>query len=70
MRRVRPAEWDRLTDLLVDKGTFVRLDRKPNSFRCVSDPEDVAPGRGQDVHLFPVARRCRSDEQLDGPPSI
>ena len=36
------AEWDRLTDLLVDKGTFVRLDRKPNSFRCVSDPEDVA----------------------------
>ncbi|WP_336083048.1 phosphoenolpyruvate carboxykinase (GTP) [Nocardia sp. SSK8] len=37
-----PAEWDRLTTDLVDKGTFVRLDGKPNSFWCVSDPEDVA----------------------------
>ncbi|WP_278262980.1 phosphoenolpyruvate carboxykinase (GTP) [Nocardia sp. AG03] len=36
------AEWDRLTTDLVDKGTFVRLDAKPNSFWCVSDPEDVA----------------------------
>ncbi|MFI6772294.1 phosphoenolpyruvate carboxykinase (GTP) [Nocardia sp. NPDC050412] len=35
-------EWDRLTAELVDKGTFVRLDRKPNSFWCASDPEDVA----------------------------
>ncbi|WP_040796345.1 phosphoenolpyruvate carboxykinase (GTP) [Nocardia higoensis] len=36
------AEWDRLTDLLVGKGTFVPLEAKPNSFWCVSDPEDVA----------------------------
>ncbi|MFZ2175986.1 MAG: phosphoenolpyruvate carboxykinase (GTP) [Rhodococcus sp. (in: high G+C Gram-positive bacteria)] len=36
------AEWDRLTTMLVGKGTFVRLDRKPNSFWCASDPEDVA----------------------------
>ncbi|MEV2221172.1 phosphoenolpyruvate carboxykinase (GTP) [Nocardia vinacea] len=35
-------EWDRLTAELVDKGTFVRLDLKPNSFWCASDPEDVA----------------------------
>jgi phosphoenolpyruvate carboxykinase (GTP) len=35
-------EWRRLTTLLVNKGTFVRLPRKPNSFWCVSDPEDVA----------------------------
>ncbi|MCE4266287.1 phosphoenolpyruvate carboxykinase (GTP) [Rhodococcus globerulus] len=35
-------EWNRLTEILVDKGTFVRLEQKPNSFRCVSDPEDVA----------------------------
>ncbi|MEV6333875.1 phosphoenolpyruvate carboxykinase (GTP) [Nocardia vinacea] len=35
-------EWDRLTTELVDRGTFVRLDRKPNSFWCASDPEDVA----------------------------
>jgi phosphoenolpyruvate carboxykinase (GTP) len=37
-------EWDRLTQLLVDNGTFVRLDpqKKPNSFWCASDPTDVA----------------------------
>ncbi len=35
-------EWDRLTAALVDKGTFVALKAKPNSFWCVSDPEDVA----------------------------
>ncbi|MGC4991124.1 phosphoenolpyruvate carboxykinase (GTP) [Nocardia salmonicida] len=37
-----PSEWDRLTDELVEKGTFVRLTGKPNSFWCVSDPDDVA----------------------------
>lgn len=36
------AEWDRLTGLLVEKGTFVPLEAKPNSFWCVSDPDDVA----------------------------
>ncbi|MFC9964466.1 phosphoenolpyruvate carboxykinase (GTP) [Nocardia ignorata] len=35
-------EWNRLTDELVEKGTFVRLTGKPNSFWCVSDPDDVA----------------------------
>nr|WP_167479653.1 phosphoenolpyruvate carboxykinase (GTP) [Nocardia arthritidis] len=35
-------EWDRLTGLLVEKGTFVPLTAKPNSFWCVSDPDDVA----------------------------
>ena len=37
-------EWTRLTDELVDAGTFVRLDeqKKPNSFWCASDPSDVA----------------------------
>jgi phosphoenolpyruvate carboxykinase (GTP) len=35
-------EWRTLTTLLVDSGTFVRLSRKPNSFWCASDPEDVA----------------------------
>lgn len=37
------AEWDRLTGLLVEKGTFVPLAAKPNSFWCVSDPDDMAP---------------------------
>jgi phosphoenolpyruvate carboxykinase (GTP) len=38
------AEWDRLTSLLVDNGTFTRLNPKlrPNSFYCASDPSDVA----------------------------
>ncbi len=35
-------EWRRLTTLLVNMGTFVRLPRKQNSFWCASDPEDVA----------------------------
>ncbi len=36
------AEWTRVTDLLVDRGTFTRLRAKPNSFWCASDPTDVA----------------------------
>ncbi|MFZ6004881.1 MAG: phosphoenolpyruvate carboxykinase (GTP) [Actinomycetota bacterium] len=37
-------EWDRLTQLLVDGGTFTRLNeaKRPNSFWAVSDPGDVA----------------------------
>ena len=38
------AEWDRLTALLVEQGTFVKLDqaKRPNSFYATSDPSDVA----------------------------
>jgi len=38
------AEWERMTGLLVEKGTFTRLNPqlRPNSFWCVSDPGDVA----------------------------
>ena len=37
-------EWERLTSLLVDSGTFTRLNPqlRPNSFYCRSDPGDVA----------------------------
>jgi phosphoenolpyruvate carboxykinase (GTP) len=37
-------EWDRLTALLVEGGTFTELDevKRPNSFLAVSDPGDVA----------------------------
>ncbi|WP_030144780.1 phosphoenolpyruvate carboxykinase (GTP) [Spirillospora albida] len=37
-------EWERLTGLLVDQGTFTRLDpaKRPNSFYAASDPTDVA----------------------------
>ncbi|MFL6111556.1 MAG: phosphoenolpyruvate carboxykinase, partial [Catenulispora sp.] len=38
------AEWDRLTALLVEQGTFTRLNdaKRPNSFYAKSDPSDVA----------------------------
>ncbi|NJC69497.1 phosphoenolpyruvate carboxykinase (GTP) [Planosporangium thailandense] len=38
------AEWNRLTDELVEAGTLVRLnsERKPNSFWARTDPSDVA----------------------------
>jgi len=37
-------EWNRLTQLLVEAGTFVKLDegKRPNSFYAASDPSDVA----------------------------
>jgi len=37
-------EWTRLTQLLVDNGTFLKLDeaKRPNSFYAKSDPTDVA----------------------------
>jgi len=35
-------EWQRLTDQLVEAGTFTRLAKKPNSFWAASDPDDVA----------------------------
>ena len=35
-------EWKRLTDQLVEAGTFTRLAKKPNSFWAASDPDDVA----------------------------
>ncbi|GAA3618476.1 phosphoenolpyruvate carboxykinase (GTP) [Lentzea atacamensis] len=36
------GEWDRLTQKLVDAGTFVPLKKKQNSFWAASDPSDVA----------------------------
>ena len=38
------AEWLRLTELLVEHGTFSKLDeaKRPNSFYAASDPTDVA----------------------------
>jgi phosphoenolpyruvate carboxykinase (GTP) len=37
-------EWQRLTSLLVEQGTFTKLDesKRPNSFYAKSDPSDVA----------------------------
>jgi GTP-dependent phosphoenolpyruvate carboxykinase len=37
-------EYNRICELLVEKGTFIRLNKEkhPNSFACFTDPSDVA----------------------------
>ncbi len=55
-------EWERLTQLLVESGTFTRLnpELRPNSFYCASDPSDVA--RVEDRTFI-----CSEREQDAGP---
>ena len=55
-------EWDQLTGLLVENGTFTRLNPalRPNSFHCASDPRDVA--RVEDRTFI-----CSQREQDAGP---
>ena len=56
------AEWEQLTNALVESGTFTRLneEKKPNSFLAQSDPTDVA--RVEDRTYI-----CSVDEKDCGP---
>ncbi|GII64499.1 phosphoenolpyruvate carboxykinase [GTP] [Sphaerisporangium krabiense] len=54
------AEWTRLTNLLVEQGTFTRLAKRPNSFHAASDPSDVA--RVEDRTFI-----CSEDPEDAGP---
>jgi len=50
-------EYDRLCNLLVSKGTFIRLNaqKRPNSFACFTDQSDVA--RSEDKTFICTRRR-------------
>jgi phosphoenolpyruvate carboxykinase (GTP) len=50
-------EYDRLCNLLVDKGTFIPLNpiKRPDSFACFTDPTDVA--RSEDKTFICSRRR-------------
>ncbi|MGH3642303.1 MAG: hypothetical protein ACRDUX_25130 [Mycobacterium sp.] len=54
-------EWRTLTGLLVNSGTFVRPPRKPNSFWCASDPEDVARVEDREIRSTPIRSRFPRD---------
>jgi phosphoenolpyruvate carboxykinase (GTP) len=55
-----PEQHQSLIDELVAAGTFVKLDKKPNSYWCASDPTDVA--RVEDRTFI-----CSVDEADCGP---
>ena len=62
-------EWERLTSLLVEQGTFRRLNPqiRPDSYLLCLRSERRCARRGPDLHLLGEARGRRPYEQLDRP---
>ena len=62
-------EWERLTNLLVEQGTFTRLNPqiRPNSFHCASDPSDVARVEDRTFICSEKQEDARPYEPLDRP---
>src|SRR5665213_3365358 len=63
------AQYEEQCQRLVESGTFTPLNpaKRPDSFYCRSDPGDVAPRGGPDIHLLQGCWRCRSYQQLGRP---
>ena len=61
------AEWEQMTSLLVESGTFTRLNPRlrPNSFLCASDPSDVARVEDRTFICSEREQDAGPDQQLD-----
>ena len=62
-------EWTELTDALVDRGTFTRLNPRDQAELLLRRlrPHRRRPGRGPHLHLLGRREGLRAHQQLDGP---